>query len=216
MRKVQINNNQKRDIMTKILYIEVSPNGEKSASRKVGTSVIETLKSKVPGSTVVVRDLNANPVPHVTGELVVAANTPQDKRTPEQNETIKLSDELVDELLAADTIVIATPMWNFSVPSVLKAWIDHIVRTGRTFAYTEQGPKGLIQGKKLVVVVSTGGIYSEGPASAFDFLAPYLKSSFAFLGITESTIIRAEGVNDPRFSATAVEKAIGEVKKILA
>jgi len=202
--------------MTNILLIQVSPRGDDSASRKVGDGVIAELKRNNPGATLVVRDLNENPVPHVTGQMIGAAYTPEEKRTAEQKEQIALSDELVNELFAADIIVIATPMWNFSVPSVLKAWIDNIVRAGRTFAYTDKGPKGLITGKSLIVVVSTGGIYSEGDNKAFDFVAPYLKSAFAFLGITDSKIIRAEGTNDPRFSDKAVEKALESVKVVLA
>ena len=120
--------------------------------------------------------------------------TPAEQRTPEQAQTVQISDALVDELLAADVIVIGAPMYNFSVSSTLKAWIDHIVRIGRTLQYTATGPVGLVSGKKVFIVTATGGVYSEGPAKAYDFLGTYLRSVFGFIGMTDVTFVQAEGL----------------------
>ncbi|MDB5756261.1 MAG: FMN-dependent NADH-azoreductase, partial [Massilia sp.] len=106
----------------------------------------------------------------------------------------QLSDALVDELLAADVIVIGAPMYNFSVSSTLKAWIDHVARAGRTFEYGATGPVGLVTGKKVFIVTAAGGVYSEGPSQAYDFLGTYLRSVLGFIGMTDITFVRAEGL----------------------
>jgi FMN-dependent NADH-azoreductase len=120
--------------------------------------------------------------------------TPGEQRNAEQAYAVKLSDQLVDEVIAADVIVIGAPMYNFSVPSGLKAYIDQIARAGRTFKYTETGPVGLLTHKKVYIVTASGGVYSEGPAAGYDFLATYLRAVLGFLGITDISFIRAEGV----------------------
>lgn len=201
--------------MTTILHIEVSPNKDQSASRKVGKVLVEGLQKKHSGSIIKNRDLNSETLPHISGEVIGAAYTPEDKRTSEQQRAIAQSDELVDELLGSDVIVIATPMWNFGVPSVLKAWIDHIVRVGRTFSFSEKGPDGLVKNKKVYVVVSSGSVFSEGDYKAFDFVAPYFKAVFGFLGTTDVEIIRVEGTNNPNTSANAIQKAITAVEALL-
>jgi FMN-dependent NADH-azoreductase len=111
----------------------------------------------------------------------------------EQTEAVALADKLIAEVEAADTIVIAAPMYNFTIPSTLKAWLDHIARAGRTFRYTAAGPEGLLKGKKVFVVESRGGFYGEGPAKAMDFQEPYLRAMLGFLGLNDVTFIHAEG-----------------------
>ncbi len=118
-----------------------------------------------------------------------------------------LSDALIDELRAADILVLAAPMHNFGIPSTLKAWIDHVVRAGRTFSYTSKGPVGLLTGKRAILVLATGGVYSDGPAKAFDFQEPYLRTILGFMGITDVDVVRVEGVAT---SAVGPEKALAE------
>lgn len=134
----------------KLLNLEVSPNGENSSSRQVSRHLLKKFKKDFPGISITTRDLNAQPIPHLTGAGVGAAFTPPDARIPEQKEAIKYSDELVDELLASDVVVISTPLWNFGLPSVLKAWVDQIVRVGRTFTFSPEGFKGLVPQKKFM------------------------------------------------------------------
>jgi FMN-dependent NADH-azoreductase len=131
--------------------------------------------------------------------------SPPDARCRLRSGGTQISDALVDELFAAEVIVIAAPMHNFGVPSSLKAWIDHIVRPGRTFTYSEKGPQGLMTGKKAVLVLARGGVYSEGPMQAFDFQEPYLRAALGFIGITDVEVIRVEGV---AFGEEAVSQAL--------
>ncbi len=176
-----------------ILVIESSHNGANSLSRKVTAETLAQLQAKYPGSTVTTRDLDKNPLPHLTGEVIAAFYTPADSRTPALNKAIKLSDIATDELLAADIIVIGAPMWNFNIPSVLKAWVDHVARVGRTFAYTAAGPVGLAKGKTAYLALSRAGIYTDGPMKQMDFHDTYLRSVLGFLGITDVHAIVAEG-----------------------
>ncbi|TFW18846.1 FMN-dependent NADH-azoreductase [Duganella callida] len=180
--------------MAKVLHIDSSVRSSGSLSRQLGGEYIAKLKARDPSTTVVTRDLAANPVPHLTETMMGAYFTPAEQRNAEQAFAIKTSDTLVDELLAADTIVIGAPMYNFSVTSALKAWIDHVARAGRTFQYGANGPEGLVKGKKVVIFVASGGVYSEGPAAVYDHVTTYLRSALGFLGMTDVTFVVAEGV----------------------
>ncbi|HXS99372.1 MAG TPA: NAD(P)H-dependent oxidoreductase [Elusimicrobiota bacterium] len=184
--------------MKKILFVEASPM-EKSASRAIAQVVEEQLKTYAADAEIVHRDLDASPVPHLNFETIGAQRA--------GGEAAKLSDELVDEVLAADLIVIATPMWNFGVPSVLKAWVDHVARAGKTFSYSEKGPVGLVTGKQAIVIVSSGGVYENGPMSAMDFVTPYLKGVLGFLGIRDVETVRVGATAIPSLAAEAFEKA---------
>ena len=177
-----------------ILHIDSSPMGENSYSRRYGAKLVAELVAKHPGAKVTHRDLAVNPLPHLTAAVLGAFFTPPEKRDAAQAAAVKPSDEAIDELFAADVIVVGSPMWNFGIPSVLKAWIDHISRAGRTFKYTETGPVGLVTGKKVIIVSSRGGVYSAGPMVSFDHQESYLKSVFPFIGITDIEVIRTEGV----------------------
>jgi FMN-dependent NADH-azoreductase len=181
-----------------ILHLDSSINGENSASREVGASIVKQLKGALWGEEVVYRDLAASPLPHLT--LDAFADT-----------------SVLDEFLAADTIVIGAPMYNFSVPSQLKAWIDRIVVAGRTFQYGANGPEGLAKGKRVIIAIARGGIYSEGaPAAALEHVETYLKGVFNLIGIEPEFVI-AEGVNlSPEHRATAIEQAIGETFRLAA
>jgi FMN-dependent NADH-azoreductase len=156
-------------------------------------------------------------VPHLTEQMLGAYFTPAEQRNAEQAFTIKTSDTLVDELLAADTIVIGAPMYNFSVTSGLKAWIDHVARAGRTFKYGANGPEGLVSGKKVIVFVATGGAYSEGPAAAYDHTTTYLRSVLGFLGMTDVTFVVAEGVAmGEEAVAAALAKSRAQIEALAA
>lgn len=189
-----------------ILHIDSSPLGDKSFSRKFTAKIMAELKAKNPDAKIISRDFGTNPLPHLSAAVLGAFFAPPEKRDAAQAEAIKLSDQAVDEVLAADIIVIGAPMWNFGIPSALKAWIDHIVRAGRTFKYTPTGPVGLVPpGKKVVIVSSRGGVYSEGPYAAMDHQEAYLKAIFGFLGMADVEFVRTEGV---AMGEDAVKKAL--------
>ena len=193
--------------MKKILNIIVSPRGEASFSNQLGNVIISKIIGNNPGSSVQVRNLNETPFPHIEPAHLSAFFTPAENHSPENKEAIQHSDEAIQELFAADVIVINTPMWNFSVPSVLKAWIDHIARAGVTFKYGETGVTGLLTGKKVYIALATGGVYSDGDMKALDFAEPYLRSVLGFLGLTDVTTYRVEGTSIPQKQETAMENA---------
>lgn len=171
------------EAIMKLLHIDSSVLGENSASRSLTAAIVARLLSEDPGIEVVRRDLAAQSLPHFTPVLA------------EGHPCIARNSEILDEFLAADIVVIGAPMYNFMIPSQLKAWIDRILTAGRTFRYTANGPEGLAGGKRVIVASARGGIYSEGPASAIDFQERYLKHVFGFIGIADVEFVRAEGLN---------------------
>ncbi len=194
-----------------ILHVISSPRGDASLSIKLGNGIIDKLKAANPGSTVTVRDLATHPFPQLEAAKLQSWYTPAPARTPEQHEAVKHSDDAIAEVMAADVLVVDAPLYNFSIPSTLKAWIDHIVRAGITFQYVDNQPQGLVKGKKVYVAMASGGIYSEGPAASYDFVAPYLKTVFGFIGLTDVTVARAEGAAIPGVQDTAVQKGLDSV-----
>lgn len=190
--------------MSSILLLTSSPRSD-SLSTKIAAELADKLKAQNPGKTIVHRNLATSPLPHIDDLFTAAIRTPADARSPEQAEAVKVSDALVDELLAADTLVIGTGLINFNIYSSLKAWIDNIARAGRTFTYTETGPKGLATIKKAFIVLASGGVYSEGPGAAMNHAVPYLKSVLGFIGITDVEAVYVEGL---AFGPEAAEKSI--------
>ena len=174
-----------------ILHIDSSISGENSASRAITAAIVDKLKSSNWGGEVIYRDLVANPIPHLTLDAF-AANLD------------------VEEFLAADTVVIGAPMYNFTVPSQLKAWIDRIAIAGKTFRYTEQGPEGLAGGKRVIIALARGGFYHEGaPAAGLEHLETYLRGLFNFIGI-EPEFVAADGLAiGPEQRAASIENALG-------
>jgi FMN-dependent NADH-azoreductase len=191
--------------MSNVLYVTSSPRRGDSYSNRVAARVLDELKQAHPGAKVVVRDVAHDPLPHIDEDFVAAIRAPEGPQTPHQRAIVGRSDQLIDELLAADIIVIAAPMYNFGIPSTLKAWIDYIARAGRTFRYSEKGPEGLVKGKKVILIQSRGGIYSSGPAQAMDYQGTYLRSLLGFLGVTDIESIDVEGV---AYGPEAAEKAV--------
>jgi FMN-dependent NADH-azoreductase len=180
--------------MSTLLHINSSPLYGRSVSRQLTDAFVTQWKTSHPDGRVVDRDLNAIAIPPVTGEWVGAAYTPEEARTPQQKEVLSLSDTLFAELEQADEYVFGVPMHNFGVPSVLKLWIDQIARVGKAFSYADGVPKGLITGKKATFIIATGGIYdAQTQMASFNFVEPYLRSVFAFLGVTDATFLTTGG-----------------------
>ena len=190
--------------MLRILVINSSVSGAYSVSRGLVQAVVDRLARVHPQISVIARDVGVNPLPHLTPQSV--AGIRDEPVTPDEHQARALSDELIGELLTADVIVIGAPMYNFSIPSTLKAWFDHVVRPGVTFTYEGGAPKGLIEGKRVILVESRGGRYADGPMQPFDFHDPYLQRLLAFIGLSDLEVIRAEGVAlgvEPRAQAIA-------------
>lgn len=166
----------------KLLHLDTSALGANSVTRELSAAIVARWQDEVPGLTVDYRDLDNNPLPHLTGPVLSGVDA-----------TAKAEgDATMDQFLAADVIVIGAPMYNFGVPSTLKAWIDRVAVAGKTFHYTEKGPEGLVHGKRVIVASGRGGVY--GDASPADFQEAYLRQVFGFLGVTDITFVRAEGV----------------------
>jgi FMN-dependent NADH-azoreductase len=179
--------------MPTLLQIDSSPSAT-SLTRELTREFVETWKSAHPDGNVIYRDLTTNPPQPVDAPWIGAAYTPPGSRTREQTETLALSEELIGELERADEYVIGVAMHNFSIPAVLKLWIDQVVRNGRTFSYGAQGPKGLLQDKKATVVIASGGVYQSGtPSAAMNHIDPYLQTILAFIGVTGLKFITAGG-----------------------
>ena len=197
--------------MKRILHLISSLSGEASYSSKLGNAIINQIQQKYPGSTVEELNLVDSALPHLTPEVLRTFFFSADQLTTTDKESLRLSDELVNQLLAADILVIGAPLINFTIHSSLKAWIDHITRAGVTFGYSERGPIGKVTGKKVYVAMASGGVYSEGPGKANDFVAPYLKAFLGFLGMTDVTIYRAEGLKVPGIKEHALQKAMESI-----
>jgi FMN-dependent NADH-azoreductase len=181
--------------MPTLLNVQSSPNAHSSGSRAVSKAFVDAFVAAHPGTTVVDLDLSANPPTHIGPDHLRAFFTPPETHEPANTAASDVSNAYVAQLLAADVIVLGTPMHNFGVSSTMKSWIDNILRIGLTFKYTETGGVGLVPpGKKLVIVVGSGGIYSQGPYAAYEHAGNYLRDIMAFIGITDSTILRAEGL----------------------
>ena len=180
--------------MPTLLHIDSSPLYGRSVSRELTAAFVAEWHANHPDGAIIDRDLTATPIPPVTAEWVGAIYTPEDGRTPEQKKLLSLSDSLLAELEQADEYVIGVPMHNFGVPSALKLWIDQICRVGRTFVYADGKPKGLLEGKKATFLIATGGIYDpQTQMASFNFVEPYLRSVFGFLGVKDATFITAGG-----------------------
>lgn len=191
--------------MSKTLFITSSLFGDQSKSREIALEMLAVLRDADPKLEIVRRDVNA--LSHLSGDTLQALATSLENRSERQAEMVRLADELIEEVEDADTIVIAAPMYNFSISSPLKAWIDHLARAGRTFRYAALGPEGLLKGKKVFVIASRGGSYA-GAAKAMDFQEPYLRAMLGFLGLTDVSFIHVESQNiSPDAAKEAMEAA---------
>jgi FMN-dependent NADH-azoreductase len=180
--------------MPKLLHIDSSPLYGMSVSRELTATFVAQWKTAHPDGTIIDRDLNATAIPPVTAAWVAAVFTPELQRTEEQKQQLSLSDTLLNELQEADEWVIGVPMHNFGISSVLKLWIDQVVRVGKAFAYVDGKPKGLLTGKKVTFIVATGGMYDAGTQMAsFNHVEPYLRSVLGFIGVKDATFLTAGG-----------------------
>lgn len=191
-----------------VLHIDSSILGDGAASRELSAE-IAAVEAARTGAAIVRRDLGADPLPHLTGEDFLGRANADGERTPGQARDAAV----LDEFLAADTVVIGAPMYNFSIPSNLKAWIDRIAVAGKTFRYTETGPEGLAAGKKVIVVSTRGGAYSEGPAAAMDHQESYLRTVFGFVGIDDVAFVRAERLG---FGPDVRAQSIADARAVIA
>jgi FMN-dependent NADH-azoreductase len=200
-----------------ILQINSSARAEGSHSSKLANTLVERVKASLPGAafaTVTVRDLGRTPHPELNEAALNALFTPAEQRTPEQAARVALDDALIAELQAADVVVLGVPMYNFGVPAALKNWIDAISRAKVTFAYTAKGPEGLLKGKKVYFALTRGGQYRNTPA---DSQVPYLKTLFAFLGMTDVQFVYAEGLAmGPDAEQQALASARTQIEELLA
>jgi FMN-dependent NADH-azoreductase len=176
--------------MNTLVYLRTSLYGEHGASSQLAERFVADWQARNPNGRVIKRDLAADPAPHLTAERFQAFSTAPAERTPEQQAVVDYSDQLIDELRGADTIVLAVPMYNFSVPSTLRAYFDHVARAGVTFRYTSSGPEGLLKGRKTYVFVTRGGVYPESA----DTQTPYLRQFLGFIGL-EPQFVFAEGLS---------------------
>lgn len=196
--------------MSRVLVIESSARQQGSVSRELTQQFIANWKAANPADQIQVRDVAANPLPHLDLTLLGGWMTPAEQQSEAEKAALVRSNELTDELLAADVLVLAAPMYNFAIPSTLKAWLDHVLRAGVTFKYTETGPQGLLTGKRAIVLTARGGIYA---GSALDHQEPYLRQALAFIGIHDVQFIHAEGMN---MGGEFVENGLAQAKAKLA
>lgn len=190
--------------MSTILVLTSSALGEASVSNQLVREAVAQLSSQDPTIRIISRDIGKDPIPHLTFDSATAVRGAEPANA-EQAAARALSDELISELKAADTIVIGAPMYNFGMASTLKSWFDHVLRAGVTFRYGEAGPEGLLEGKRAIAVLTRGGLYSEGPALPMDSQEPHLRTLLNFIGVEDLTFIRAEKL---AFGPEAREQAI--------
>jgi len=181
-----------------ILHIDSSINGEQSASRTISAKIVDQLRTLDPSADLIVRDLVSEPLPHLTLEAFADS-------------------AVLDEFLAADTVVIGAPMYNFTLPTQLKAWLDRILIAGKTFRYGANGPEGMVKGKRVIVALARGGFYNQGsPAAAFEHLETYLRGAFNFIGV-EPEFVVADGLAvSPEQRDSAIKQALGETVRLAA
>jgi len=201
----------------KLLHIDSSILGEASASRELSAAIVQAFSRSMPGLEVVRRDLDADPIPHLDSRLLAAVR-PDIAANATAPGVAETGAAALDEFLDAEIVVIGAPMYNFTIPSQLKAWIDHIIIAGKTFRYSETGAEGLAGGKKVIIASSRGGLYAPGtPQAANDFQERYLRTVLGFIGIEDIDIVRAEGLGfGPEQREAAMRAALASVPSVVA
>jgi len=201
--------------MSKVLVLTSSALGAASVSNQLVQDAITQLVLQDPHLRVIARDLGGNPIPHLTIDSAKALRGAEPENAA-QAVARALSDELITELTAADTLVIGAPMYNFGIASTLKTWFDYVLRAGVTFKYSESGPMGLLEGKRAIVIETRGGLYSEGPAQVLDSQEPHLRNLLSFIGITSVKFFRAEKLAfGPEARAKAINVASGQLAEVI-
>jgi len=196
----------------KLLVINSSSNGENSVTIRLNKYLTNAIQKKYSKIQITERDLATNPLPHLSSKAIQGFYTPVEQMNNEIKTALKQSDEAVEQLLTSDIVIIGAPMWNLSIPSSLKAWIDHIVRPGKAFKHEANGVVGLIKNKKVIVTLASGGVYSSGPMQSADHDKTYMKTILNFIGI-EPIFVSVEGVGLPQKDANILlaEKQIDEI-----
>ncbi|PLA74503.1 FMN-dependent NADH-azoreductase [Hydrogenovibrio sp. SC-1] len=198
--------------MATLLRIDSSARQQTSVSKNLADQAENSWLKKHPNGIIERLDTNSAQIPHITETVINAMYTPSDKRSADQQHALALSDQLIEQLKRADTLLISTPMYNFSIPSSLKAYLDLVLRVGETFVYTDQGPKGLLPNKEAIIVVATGGNYTRAPLNEMDFVTPYLKVAMNFIGIEQISTFVAPGQGGAAEKAQAAQQqALSEI-----
>jgi FMN-dependent NADH-azoreductase len=199
---------------TNLLHLDSSILGANSVSRKLSASVVAQLRAINPAVRVTYRDLSAAPIPHLSGGNLAAGQAGEAPHEPALQADLTLGNAVLDEFLAADTIVLGVGFYNFGIPSQLKAWVDRLAIAGKTFRYTEHGPVGLAGGKRVVIAIARGGFYGPGmPGASFEHAESYLRGIFGFFGIDKIEVVAAEGMN---VGAEARSAAISQAEEKIA
>ena len=199
--------------MARLLIIESSARQQGSLSRELIGQFLRRWHLQNPDDAVLRRDLGAEPLPHLDEALLRAWTLPPEQHADAERRALQRSDRLIAELLDADVLVLGVPMYNFAIPSTLKAWFDHVLRAGVTFRYSESGPQGLLSGKRAFVLTSRGGIYAGGSQ---DHQEPYLRQVLGFIGIHDVTFVHAEGLNlGSEFMAKGLEAAERRIHSLI-
>lgn len=194
----------------KILHIISSPRGLAAYSTKLGRGIIAKLQAVNPSTQLRVHDLTEAPFAHLGQAQLEAFFTRPEQRTPVQLADIQASEDAISELLEADILVLSVPVYNFHIHSSLKAWIDHVVRGGRTIRFGEGGVEGLLRGKKVYLAISSKGVYSNGPLKPFDFVEPYLRYILGYMGLIDIEVLRVEGSSRPAEQEIALARTLVE------
>jgi len=197
--------------MAKVLNLISSPRGAESTSIKLANVIIDKIKAADPDAVIIDRNLTQDPYPHLDSPEMNSFFTPAEYLTPEQKNLLISSDTATAELLDADIIIIGAPMYNFTVSSYLKTYMDRVARAGVTFRYTENGPEGLLKNKKAYIVAATGSLITLPEMQKYDFVVPFVKTFLEFIGITDISVFRVEGLAIPGIKETALEQAIEKV-----
>jgi len=199
--------------MATLLHIKSSIFGDAGQSAQLAVRYIAQWQQKHPAGELVERDIIADPVPHLDAERMQAFGSDADTRTQSQQAILDYADTLLAEVKAADQIVIGVPLYNFGVPSQVKPWLDHLARAGVTFSYTENGPVGLIEGKKVVLLATRGGMYRDQGA---DYQIPFMRQFLGFIGLTDVEVVYAEGLAMGDHAEQSLSQARGEVDQLVA
>ena len=200
--------------MISLLQINASINNGNGQSSQLANRFVTAFRASHPEARVVLRDVAAHPVPHLDGERFAAFITPAERRTAAQEAAVAYSDSLIDELRRADLIVLGLPMYNFGVPSQLKAYFDHIARAGVTFKYSEQGAVGMLTGKRALVFAARGGVYAGSP---LDTQTGYVRDFLRFIGVSDVEFVYAEGLSiSPQIKEAGLAKALAEIERLAA
>lgn len=199
--------------MTQVLLVTTSLFGPEAQSARLSRTLLKRLRRSHGQLRVVHRDLTASEVPHLDALAFEAFGTPADERTLAQQAAVDRSDAFIEELKRADVVVLALPMYNFGVPSTFKAWFDHVARAGVTFAYTSEGPRGLLEDRPVYIISTRGGRYAGTPA---DLHSPYVRQILNFIGLEDLNFVYAEGLGSTAGREQALERANAEIRRLAA